>query len=244
METGNNLPFSKPYSECKISVFFSKDGYSFIVSDLNDGSTLYESQYIAFKKNSSYQLSFEESLMSYPYLRNEFGDEELILNVERYTFVPSEFFSVDMVNKYYTFNLGEPDSKEGVFYSLVDSLQMYVIFSYDKAFIDLLENIFPQAQFTPGISLLIDRCDEKGRELMNAVFARIKKNVLEVVVYKSTKFAMANTFLFVNVKDAEYFLLRAYYNFGFDNSIVPVYLESDMELPDIGDFVKTINFER
>ena len=239
MEIGSRIINS--YSECKISVFFLKDGYYFVITSKDDRGEVLSQRNIKFRVDCSYQQAFEDSLEQNPILRENFAEMDIVLDVNKYSFVPEEFFTPECSTSYYKFNHGDLSENEGVFFSYIDVANLYVVFSFDKRIIDLLENVFPQAEISPAISMFIEKIYERGKHLVNVVYANISRNVIEIAVFKSAKFMMANTFKFSSVEDAEYFLLKAYSNFRFDNSKVPLFLISDIQLPDLGNYVQIIN---
>ena len=214
-----------------------------MVYDLNEPDVFLVREKHAFEKSSSFVNAVENLINSNDLLKQDFAEMNVVIAVDRYTFVPNGLFSTNLANDYFKFNHGDLADGEGVFFTLFDEAALYVVFSYDKLFVDLIENMLPNAQIVPDVSWRLSKVYDKGKKTVNGVYAEISDNILNVIVFKSAKFMMANTYKFVSIEDAEYLLLKAYNVFEFDNETVPLFINSSVELPHVKHFVKNITVE-
>ena len=236
MAIGNN-PSVKDDVDKTISVFFGKDGYYFIIKNAGTHE-LMTRENVILDSNLPLHRAFEKTLIQHEELYGHFSEIKIVLDTDKFTFVPVEFFSSAFATSYYKFNLGEPDADAGVFYYTPDD-ELYVIFAYNKQMINTLENIFTNAVILPDIAYFLEDILE-NQQHNNAVYANLTANTITIAVFRSKKLMMANKYHFVTHKDAEYYILKAYYNYDLDNEYVPLFLKSDIQLPDIETLISNI----
>ncbi|MCK9302386.1 MAG: DUF3822 family protein [Bacteroidales bacterium] len=218
METGSNTFFDlKNINLYSLSVFLSKDGFSFAVFDECGKCVVNKS--IIFSKSASFDIgeAVENIFYEYTFLKENFQSVKIVFNVDKYTFVPEEFFLKELVENYYTFNFDKLADNESVFYCFSPINNIYTIFAFDTVYAEIAEKYFLNADFFAGISNFIDGVTDVavGR---NSVFANVRNKSLDVVVFCNDKFTVANTFHVNSEEDIVYFLLRAFYNYKLDGS--------------------------
>ena len=227
METGNNF-FDQTYIyKYNISVFLTKDGFYFIVSNENDTCLLKKIIPIKSKSDSSLANQYQSIINDNNILKENFKKKKIIFCADKFTFIPREFFDIGDISDYYRFNIGELETNCMPYY-VESTTNLFAIFSFDKDAVELLEKNFPDAEFTTSISNFIDSISDGNIMLGDAVFAHQRKDILEIVIFKDNKFFAANSFTVKSEKDAVYFLLNTYNNYELDGNFVTLTISGDI----------------
>ncbi|MDL2227459.1 DUF3822 family protein [Bacteroidales bacterium OttesenSCG-928-K03] len=227
METGNNF-FDPTYiHKYNLSVFLSKDGFSFIVSDENYNCLLKKNIQIKDKEEISLTDQYLLILENNNILKENFRKKKIIFCADKFTFIPKDFFDPGYITDYYNFNLGELNDNQMPYY-VRSSSNMFVVFSFNKDLVKLLEENFEGAEFTTSISNFIDSVSTEAVILGKSVFAHKRNDILEIVIYKNNKIFAANSFKVQSDKDIVYFILSAFNNYDLDGNFVPISISGDI----------------
>ncbi|MDR2083624.1 MAG: DUF3822 family protein [Bacteroidales bacterium] len=230
METGNNF-FDPTYiHKYNLSVFLTKDGFSFIVSDENGNYLLKKNIQIKNSSDNSLTDQYLSIIEDNNILKENFKKKKIIFCTDKFTFIPKEFFDPGDIAEYYNFNIGELEENHSPYYVQSSVSNLFTVFSFNKDVVGFLEKNFTDAEFTASISNFIDLVSDDAVVIGNAVFAHKRKDILEIVIYKNNKFFAANSFNVKSEKDTVYFLLSAFNNYDLDGNFVPLSVSGDVNV--------------
>ncbi|MDD4142142.1 MAG: DUF3822 family protein [Bacteroidales bacterium] len=227
METGNKF-FDLTYiHKYNLSVFLSKGGFCFVVSDENDTPLLNKT--VPLNQFSPLSQQYRNIINANKFLTEKFASVKILFRKEKYSFVPKEFFSPETVGNFYEFNLGPLCEEEKLLFCPSSVAGLYAVFAFDKLAIEMLENTFEDALFGLTVTNMMDELGDEGVVLGDCVFANFRDKLLEIVVFHNGKLMAANTFAVNSDEDILYFILYAFNNYKLDGDFVPLTLYGDVQ---------------
>jgi Protein of unknown function (DUF3822) len=172
------------------------------------------------KVDSAYlEASFQETLAQHPLLKHPFGNVSVRISTPLATLVPRRLFEPQHCHKYFT--LLQPE-QEGVLYGyeLLDGFDCYLVWGAPAS----LQYVVNRFQPHHIAGALIPCYRQIAAENRHSIFANIRANLVQIVVYEQRNLVFYNAFEFNRPADLLYCVLLAYDQFRLNPEQVPLQL--------------------
>ena len=171
METGKSNSFkSKTFNtdlaqQYHLSIQISEFSLKYCVIEKSNN-------YIEFFKTLHAQKNFINSINNEEILKLNFSSSNIIFENLSCTLIPQEFYSKENHNKFLNFNTGKNDLIKS---DKLNSVNAYLIYSFDKKINDIIETILPEANQKSQQSILIDLFGNMKNDRENAYLNIVNK---------------------------------------------------------------------
>jgi hypothetical protein len=132
---------------------------------------------------------------------------KLLISNPWITLVPSEYFSPDLSESYFTLNY-ELKRGENISYDFIKNLNSYLVYALNINLSTLNEIFNPDLIFHSTTTFLTNILSDVENYLSNKVFLDIEKNFIRIIVLKEGKLWLCNSYYYKKEEDILYHLLN------------------------------------
>lgn len=212
----NSTDFTKS-EQYTLSIRLSTDGFSFSIFDpTHEGELPVE----RWKTDPSVSLTanLKRFLQEYQELKNPFKAVNIIIDTDRYLFIPLELFEDDDIETLFYHSHPQRDN-EIINYHIFNSANLVVAFAADKSAQNTLKEIFSNARFVAGVVPAFEHFNGRSR-LGNTekLYVSLHKKRLDIFAFDRGKLLMANSFKASETEDMLYYILFAWKTLGLDQT--------------------------
>ena len=227
METGKSNSFSsKSFSadlaqHYHISIQISESSCKYCVINKSNS-------YIEFFKIIPSSQNLSEKLNNDEILKINYISSTIIFENISCTLVPDEFYSKKHNKIFLDFNTG---SNNIIKSDKLNSVDAYLIYSFNKKINDIIETILPQAKQKSHQSILIDLFGNMNNDKEN-VYINIENNKLIITIFRKNKLIFNNTFEYQTKEDILYYILFCLEQLKIDREKVKILLYGNIREKD------------
>lgn len=198
-------------SSCHLSIQISMGGFSFCIFDSLRNKFI-ALRHVQFKDEiSSIDKLIDKLKILYKsdeYLKQRYRRTKVVIQTKKSSLIPSSLFDEKTYSTFFAFN-NTIEEKEELVYNKLKNSDAYNIFALDKELHQYLIktysgiNIYHQA--TPLIEhyLFVN----KNKEKSTSVIINVQYNIFDILVIKSSKLHLYNTFDYKHENDFVYFVM-------------------------------------
>ena len=167
-------------------------------------------------------------LQTHALTRLSFASVEVIVVTNTYTLVPDALFDTEHAASLHALNHPMEDADE-LSWERLDAQDIYLIYSWPKAWKQVLESQFPQISIQ-HYSFILAKGLLPNSLGKTAVYVHVQDFREDIVVIADGKFLLFNSFNFQSSEDFIYYILLAYDRLSLSRETIPLKLLGEVEV--------------
>jgi len=194
----------------ELSVQMSPDGFSFTILDtirnkyvLLRATDPDENKYLASDKISGI-ISKDD------FLTKHYKKVNIVMPSPKFTLVPSPLFDPGKKEEYFSFNLIRNEN-EVILSNKIPDPDAYVVFSVQKAIIEIAKQFWPAAQALHHTRPLLNQVSHASKSVAgHYVHIHIEREFFNMFIFDKSNLTFSNTFNYRNISDILYYVLNVF----------------------------------
>ncbi|MDR2011017.1 MAG: DUF3822 family protein [Bacteroidales bacterium] len=234
----------------KLSILITQDGLSYSLYSVleNRYNTLVAK---TFSQKDNYIEEIKKILTEEELTNKDFKQVNIVVSGNRTTIIPNVLFSKNEYEKIYYLNFGVPEN-QNIYYSQMPKSANTLIYSADKALINMLDNIFLKYSLYSHAEPFVESNFTKNKISENRdktkVFIQVFENFTDILVFKNEKILLYNTFKYKTNNDLLYHIINVFEQLKLSPEETEVSLSGFIETDDLvvihlRKFVRIVYFE-
>ncbi len=212
-----------------LTIQYSLDGLSFVVFDIKEQKFLCLKHYNITDNEVALDTLLIELQAKENWKLNDFKKLNLLIDNDKNTFVPKEYFQGDNVESY--LDLLYMNVMPHVYTDELTSSNIINVYSSKDNITALLSQFTERFNVYHSSTILIEKLVEDYSERNPEIraFVNVKKNTYELTIINNSNLIFHNYFNFNTKEDFLYFILFTFEQLKIDNETIPLYFMGFIE---------------
>lgn len=212
-----------------MTIQYSLDGLSFVIFDCLEQKFLCLKHYNISEKSIPLDTLLIEIQAKENWKLNDFKKVNLLIDNNRNTFIPKDYFQ-DKNKELYLRLLSEEPSNH-INTEEVSSINAINVYSLDENINTLLSQFSDRINIHHSSSILIESLVKEfsERNPETRAFVNVKNNMYELTIINNDNLVLHNYFSFNTKEDFIYFILFTFEQLKIDNETIPMYFMGFIE---------------
>ena len=220
-----DLNHSEQYT---LSIRLSTDGFSFSIYNPLLGNDFYYRVY-PVNTQRSMAANVKAFLTATSELKHSFKQINILIQSERYTPVPLEFFEDEQMEALFYQNLPKLQN-EVILCNILGKTNTVILFSLDKLTHLYLTEHFPTARFFSAVSPQIENLSLRSIQGNNyKLYANLHDRCVEIFAYERGRLLVTNTYQTTGSNDVNYYILNLWQQLHFDQERDEIHLIGSLD---------------
>lgn len=144
------------------------------------------------------------------FLHHPFKRVNVVLETNRYTFIPFELFQEEQAQGLFTYSQSEQEN-EKVLHTLLPKCNIAALFGMDRFTYAWLTDFYPEAHFYGQMAPLAEYfCSQSRMTEVPELHVVIQEETINVLGFNRGRVVLANTFSYLSAEDLVYYLLAVW----------------------------------
>lgn len=203
-----------------LSIRLSVDGFYFASNCKLSENTISTAHSVwVVDESLSMTANLRKAYNEISWLSQSFERVQVIIETERRTCVPLEFFEDEQMEVFFYHNFYELPNEQ-IHYNVLKSGNLVVLFGMDKSIINFLEQKYSQVKYyahvSPCLEHFLAECSQNNH---NSMYVQVSKHGIDVYAFGNDRLKICNHFECTETADKMFYVLYSWKQLAFDQEV-------------------------